>query len=170
MGCEGESERAFSSWLQVLCDKNKSNVKLQVLVAGGGDGVSIVETCLRKWKRSKISNKVPIRRIVILDSDRLKDDQRKGRNPVPIARKNDIQLIFLKPNLEGMLVRLHPNMGSRRPTTKDVQKELKKLWPNYKKPPTRSHLQDRFGLDDLQRVAKYDKDIQILLKIVNLNA
>lgn len=85
-----------------------------------------------------------------------------------LAHSHNIQLVFQKPNLEGLLIRLHSGQERRRIAARTSSSELRKVWPEYTKPPTTQDLIRRFSLSDLQRAAKYDSELQELLEIVGL--
>ena len=65
-------------------------------------------------------------------------------------------------------MRLHPNMEQREVAPRDAESELRKVWPEYEKPPTASQLRRRFSVADLERVAKYDSQLRKLLVAVGL--
>lgn len=164
VGAEGESERAFVAWLQRLCDDEGRHLHLDVFVAGGGDGASVVEYCAKV-----IRKKGPYaRRLVLLDSDRLAEDRRNGRDPEPVATRTKIDLVFLRPNLEGLILRLHEGQETRKPARESVANDLKKLWPDYRKPPSADDLEGRFGIDDLRRAARHDECLRTLLEALEL--
>ena len=47
-------------------------------------------------------------------------------------------------------------------------KELRKVWPEYGKPPTATQLRQRFDLSALRRAARHDQELQRLLAILGL--
>lgn len=92
-----------------------------------------------------------------------------GRDPFPTAQKADLDLVFLNPNSEGVLVRLHKGSETRKmATTRDAERALKKLWPSYQKPPSADALRDRFGIDNLCRAAKHDEELRRLATALGL--
>ena len=107
-------------------------------------------------------------RLVLIDQDRIDEDQRQGRDPKSAAGKSGIRIVLQTPNLEGVLLRLHPNMEQRVVAPRDAESELRKVWPEYAKPPTASQLHGRFTVADLERVAKYDSQLRKLLVAVGL--
>ena len=167
-GVEGESERSFVAWMQRLCDTKNRLFHLDIFIAGGGDCAEIASRSADECRRRSVARAPYCARIVLLDSDRLKVDVRNGRDPTPIAKKEDIDLVFFDPNLEGLLLRLCPTQETRRPTSKTAISDLKKYWPDYKKPPSADDLSDRFDDGDLRRVARHDEGIRKLLKSLDL--
>ena len=73
---------------------------------------------------------------------------------------------MLNPNLEGLLLKLHSGHERRQVRSQDALKELKKVWPEYDKPPTADQLDQRFGVSDLLRVAQHDEHLQRLFEIL----
>ncbi|MDE0157597.1 MAG: hypothetical protein OXS28_18595 [Gammaproteobacteria bacterium] len=132
--------------------------------AGGGDSVTVVETAARHIsKRSGYSEQ-----LVLLDNDRIRQDKKAGRNAEFVASANRLEIILLNPNLEGLLLKLHSGQERRQVRSQDALKELRKVWPEYDKPPTADQLDQRFGVSDLLRVAQHDEHLQKLLEILGL--
>lgn len=164
VGAEGESERAFAAWLQRLCDDRGLHLHLDVFVAEGGDSASIVRRCAEKCEKGKPY----VRRLVLLDADRIPEDRMNDRAPEPVAAKADIDLIHLEPDLEGVLLRLHKGQETRNPARRSTETELRKHWPGYRKPPSADDLEKRFDLGDLQRAAHHDAHLRRLLEGLGL--
>ena len=170
-GTEGESERSFAAWLQGLCDGEGRHLHLDIVAAGGRSSAKIVETCAgRCHERSRKHG--PYRAgLVLLDCDRLEDKRQNEADPRPIAGKAGIELVFLKPALEGVLVRLHKGQQTRRlATARDAERDLKRLWPEYRKPAPAAALRERFDLDRLRRTAGYDDQLRRLAELLGLMA
>ena len=166
IGVEGTSDRAFVRFLHDCCDEKGLHLHLNVGLGYGGDSVVVVEEAVRylnrHFERRDISD-----RLVLLDSDRIKQDRQAGRDAQSVASKENLELIFLRPNLEGLLLRLHEGHESRR-IGSNAEAELRKIWPSYSKQLTADQLSQRFALSDLQRAAQYDTELKRLLKILGL--
>ncbi len=166
IGVEGTSDRAFITFLQNCCDEKGLHLHLNVGLGYGGDSVVVVEEAARylnrHFERRDISD-----RLVLLDSDRINQDIQAGRDARSVASKENLELIFLHPNLEGLLLRLHEGYESRR-IVNNAEAELQKVWPEYSKQLTANQLRQRFALSDLQRAARYDKELKRLLEILGL--
>ena len=80
----------------------------------------------------------------------------------------NLTIIFQDPNLEGLLFSLHQGHERRRTTAGDAMTELRKVWPEYRKPPTVDQLSGRFTLSDVRRAARHDKELRQLLEILGL--
>ena len=169
IGVEGPSERAFVQFLAHCCDDAGRHLHLDVKTATGGDTVAIVEEAKRRLERHPARMEIKTK-LVLLDRDRLDQDIEAGRNPRPLALKGNITLVFQDPNLEGLLLRLHPGQERRRVAPQDAEKELRKRWPEYRKPPNAAQLKQRFAVSDLRRAARHDGELRKLLIAVGLEA
>ena len=106
----------------------------------------------------------------MLDADRVGPDQQAGRDPLDATNKFGLQLVYLQPNLEGLLFRLHDGNERRRVAARSALRELRATWPEYRKPPTAGELSRRFSRDDLSRAARHDSELQRILRVVGLIA
>lgn len=149
-------------FLERCCKRKGLHLHLDVKPAGGGDSVTVVKSAVRYIsKRPDYSEQ-----LVLLDNDRIEQDKKAGRNAEVVASANGFEIILLNPNLEGLLLKLHPGHERRQVGSQDALKELKKVWPEYGKPPTADQLDQRFDLPDLLRVAQHDEHLQRLLEIL----
>jgi len=167
IGTEGDSDRAFAQFLQRCCDQEHLRVHLKIKPASGGDSVKIVED-IGRWLAKNDSGKNYQARLVLLDRDRIEQDLRAGRDAQAAATRLKLELVFQDPNLEGLLLRLHPGPKRQNIAAHRAISELQKVWPTYKKPPTADLLQQRFTLDDVQRAAVHDQHLRKLLEVLGL--
>ena len=167
IGVEGPSERAFVRFLAHCCDNAGLHLHLEAKPATGGDTLAVVEEAKRRLERHPARKEI-MKRLVLLDRDRLDQDLTAGRDPRVLAQKAGMELVFQQPNLEGLLLRLHPGQERRRVAPQDAMKELRKLWPEYRKPPTANRLRQRFDLSALRRAAEHDSELRKLLIVVGL--
>ena len=79
-----------------------------------------------------------------------------------------LQLVFLRPNLEGMLLRLHIGHERRFVVPDDAERLLQRLWPEYRKPMSAGALARRFNLRDLERAAVHDTHLRDALTLLGL--
>ena len=61
---------------------------------------------------------------------------------------------------------MHTGHEQRQVQAQNALKELKKVWPEYDKPPTADQLDQRFNATDLLRVVQHDEYLQKLLEIL----
>ncbi len=167
IGVEGVSDRAFVTFLQNCCDEKGLHLHLNTKPADGGDSVVVVEEAARYLNRHPGRRDISAR-LVLLDSDRIRQDKQAGLDAQGVASEKNLKIIFLHPNLEGLLLRLHKGHESRK-IVNNAMAELKKVWPQYsKKQLTADQLSRRFALSDLQRAARHDNELKRLLEILDL--
>ena len=165
---EGDSEQALARWLQRLCDEQGLHLHLDTAVAGGNDTRWVVEFAVDR-RRRRNDTKVPDKgALVFLDSDRLEEDRDGGRDPETVRGRRDLELVYLKPNLEGLLIRLHCGHEKRFVAAQDTEARLRKLWPEYDKSVSAGALAARFDLDDLRRAARHDSSLRDALTFLGL--
>lgn len=166
-GVEGKSEQSFVKFLQHLCDDQQRNLSLDCAKGSGGDTLTVVREASRSLKK-RSGRRLYRERIVLLDQDRVAEDRWAGRDAEATAFELGFTIIFQVPNLEGVLIRLHKGSEEKRVRKGTERAHLQRLWPEYRKPPTADQLIRRFGLDDLRRAARHDKELAKLLKILGL--
>ena len=167
IGTEGHSERAFVAFLQRCCSDAGVNVHLRPWVGSGGDSLAVVEGMVRFVRGSAMTQDVE-KKLILLDSDRVAEDRRNGRDGCKAASRAEIEVVLQRPNFEGLLIRLHRGHEQRRVPAGRTGRELSKLWQDYAKPPNANGLQTRFSVDDLRRAARHDPDLYRLLTTVGL--
>ena len=168
VAAEGEGERALVRWLQELCDEQGLHLHLDIVVAGGGDTRAVVEYAVDRRRRHTESRGHDKAALVFLDADRLAQDRATGRDPDTVEGREHLQLVFLRPNLEGLLFRLHPHREAESVVGNDAGRRLEQLWPEYVKPMRAKALRQRFGIGDLQRVARHDPELRNALTLLGL--
>jgi len=167
VGVEGKSEQAFVKFLQHLCDEHGRHLSLICAKGSGGDTVTIVREAHRSWKRRR--GRIQFKdRLVLLDQDRVDTDLQAGLIAEAMASELGFEVIYQTPNLEGLLIRLHPGFEQKSVARGTEGERLRKLWRQYSKPPTAHQLIRQFGLDDLRRAAQYDEELKRLLDVIGL--
>ncbi len=168
IGAEGESERSLAKWLNVLCDEQGLSFHLDIVVCGGGDSLAVTKHAVREYRsRERLYGSFSTAWI-LLDYDRLEQDTRSGRNPRPEADTENLKLVYLKPNIEGMLLRFHPGQEKQLSTANNAERKLRKFWPEYHKPASAEKLRKRFGIEDIRRAARHDSDLRWMLEKLTL--
>ena len=168
VGTEGDGDRALAQWLEGLCDEQDLHLHLDVVVAGGGDTRWVVEYAVDQRRRHIKSRGPDIAALVFLDADRLARDQADGRDPETVEGRENLQLVYLRPNLEGLLLRLHPDCETQLPGADQAMRRLKRKWRAYDKPMPAGALRKRFSLDDLRRAAAHDPGLHDALILLGL--
>ena len=168
IGVEGKSDRALVRFLGDVCDNEGLHLHLDVKPATGGDSVAVVEAARRRLKRHPDSRSIS-RRLVLLDADRVETDRAAGRDARARAVNSRIEVVLVVPNLEGLLVRLHKGCETRFVPARDALRQLRKLWPEYRKGTlSAEQLRRRFTLADLRRAARHDEEMRKLLEALGL--
>ena len=165
-GTEGESEAAFGSFLQKLCNSNNLHLHLDICKGRGGSPMDVLMSSVNGRKRGRRHGEYAAS-ICIMDCDRLDVDPRR-QEIRDLANKERLDLVLQNPDFEGLLVRLHPGQETRQIPVGRSQVELRRHWQDYAKPPIAKSLADRFDLADLGRAAAYDEDLRRLLRTLGL--
>lgn len=168
IGVEGKSDQSFVRFLQFCCDEKDRHLHLNVKTASGGNSVAVVKEAVRHLTRH-LDRRDISHRLVLLDRDRHAQDVQAGRDAQVVASRSMLEIIFQKPNLEGLLLRLHPGHESRAIAAGDSMVELRRVWPEYRKSAlTAEQLNRRFTISDLRRAASYDEELRRLLNVLGL--
>ena len=93
-------------FLGLLCDRAGLHVHLDVRPCNGGDSLEVVRETARRLRRHPDRRGIAAR-LVLLDLDRMQADQAAGRDALAEAENCGLEPVLIKPNLEGLLVRLH---------------------------------------------------------------
>ena len=168
VGVEGKSEKSFVAWIQNLCDEAELRVHLDIWVAGGGDTKNILNLSIKRMNRLKEDKGNFDAALILIDHDRLENDLATDQDLAALIKSKDIEIIWQKPNLEGVLFRLHEGNENRIVTATDAKGKLIKLWPDYSKKVTVVDIEKRFSVHDLKRAPKFDKQLQNIVSILNL--
>lgn len=168
---EGKSEIAFCAWLQDLCNEHQPNIYLdRPRRMSGGDPLALVECALKARQRSTQSAGLRHRHsCLLIDTDRLDDGSVRSSGAVALAEEKDLVLIRQRPCFEAVILRLHEGCEKKVPATaREALSQLRQVWPDYQKPPTRYQLAGRFAFAHLQRLAAVEPEIARLLAILGL--
>ena len=168
VGVEGKSDRAFVRFLGLLCDRAGLHIHLDVKPCNGGDSLEVVRETVRRLRRHPDRRGIATR-LVLLDLDRMREDRAAGRDALAEAERHGLEAVLFKPNLEGLLVRLHRGYEARGISAGDALNQLQKLWPTYSKSSLAAdQLRQRFSLGDIERAARHDPELHKLLLFLGL--
>ena len=134
IGAEGESEGSFAKWLKRICEQEGIHIHPDIVVCSGGDGLEVVLDAMAKHRKRINSHGAYEAGLIILDSDRISADRQYGRDPQEGLSDQNVKLVFLEPNLEGLFMRFHIGMERKSLTASDANRQIKRLWPQYSKP------------------------------------
>ena len=152
---EGKSERAFATWLHRLCDGVGLRLHFDITIADGGDTRAIVEHAVEQREKRNRTRIRDTGALVFLDADRVQADRGSERGP----GQGDLRLVWLKPNLEGVLVRLHNGNEALRLQPNEARSRPRQVSPDYEIPTSADWLSGKFSLDDLRRAARHDRGL-----------
>lgn len=169
VAAEGDGERALARWLQELCREQGLLLHLDILVAGGGDARSVVEFAVDRRRRHADFKGRDRGALVLVDTDRLAQDRAAGRDPETVKGRERLLLVYLTPNLEGLLIRLHNGCETQIVDADHSERRLRRLWPEYRKPMSAAALGKRFDLEDLRRAARHDRQLRDALLLLGLS-
>ncbi|MCY4610745.1 MAG: hypothetical protein OXC38_03445 [Gammaproteobacteria bacterium] len=169
IGAEGESEKSFARWLERLRNHPNPIVHLDITVCDGGDSLAIANHAVAQYRKRTDAHGKFAAGLILLDSDRIKQDRSNNRDPeIALKGQRGIRLVYLTPNLEGLLLRLHAGHEQEFVAADKTLRALRKQWPEYKKPASADVLDTRFDLSDLQRAARHDDELREVLKTLGL--
>jgi len=167
IGTEGRSEAAFAAFLQDLCNEHDRHLHLDIYIGSGGAPISIFKESSKRRKIGR-GDGTYVASLCVMDRHEFDRDARR-QEIQNLANREGPYLILLAPNFEGLLVRLFAGNETRQISAAIAQTELRKLWPDYQKPPLAKELKERFSLADLRRAALHDEDLDRLLRVVRLS-
>lgn len=168
IGAEGESEKSFARWLERLRNKTRSDIHLDVVVRGGGDSLAVASYAVGQYQKRVNQRGKFAAGLILLDSDRVEQDRSNNRDPeTALKGQRGIDLVYLTPNLEGLLLRLHAGHEQECVAADKALRALRKQWPEYRKPVS-ADLEARFSLSGLQRASRHDAELRKALTTLEL--
>lgn len=168
LAVEGEGEQSFVKWLQLLSDQIGLNVHLDCQPLNGGGYKTMLKNAL--YYRQRNERRKAKSSILLVDGDRAERDDGWSLSKLKEeASKQKLIVCVQNPNQEGLLLRMHLGKENLKPSSSNVQKQLRSLWPDYHKPVDARTLASKFSLNDLLRLAKADSEIKNLLSIIGLS-
>lgn len=172
VGCEGESERGYVTFLGRLAQQEGLSIQLDpvLLRPGGGDPCDLIELAARK-----LSEKVRTRgiryaaKMVLLDNDLIGQAPARDARGMQSAIQSGLELIWQSPCHEALLLRHLENCNTLRPpTTAIAQDQLRQRWPTYEKGMAASQLIRKLDLAAVRRAALVEPSLAALLQIIGL--
>ena len=125
----GPGDQSLVQWWQKLSDQENLHIHLDVHVRHGGDNRSVVEHAVDRLQRQAGSHVTPKSAFVLLDADTMEQDRRSGRDPTTVEGHERLELIYLRPNLEGLLLRLFLDCERRFVAPELALPHLRLAWP-----------------------------------------
>ena len=169
LGCEGKSERAYAALLNRFVREANLPVQIRPLsLEHAGDPLSRVRLLLRKTRTDR---KQYSWIGLLLDSDQIQGghSDSRAREARRLAKEHGINLVWQNPCHEGLLLRHMPGQDKIQPVNCiDAQRKLVTIWDKYQKPMNANQLSQRISLEDVQRAARAEPDLEKLLKATGL--
>jgi hypothetical protein len=168
VGCEGEDEQGYVAFLE---RHNKSRVHLHsvLLRPGGGDHLALVEIATEKIRENEYKRERYRRKFIFVDRDLWGRKADRDSETLRLAAENDIHLIWQNPCREALMLRhIEGCQNKRPPDKKAADKELRKYWPEYKKPMNSTAIQQRLNEQSLVRIAVVEPDLRQLILLLGL--
>jgi hypothetical protein len=165
IGCEGEGEQAYAALLQRIADDcQRPHIALDLQVLGGGDPLALVQAAIQK-ERGQTKKHGGFRiKAVFIDYDKIGQAPARDREMHALAVANQLQLIWQRPCLEGLLLRHLPGcQGHRPPTSALAFNALQAEWPEYQKPMPARRLSTRIGITEIRAAAIVEPDLNAFL-------
>lgn len=171
IGCEGESEAAYSQVLNDLLRATALPVHLHVdiLAPGAGDPLARVQRALQRIAEHERRRAKLWLKAILMDSDQAANVPRRVAEASRLATEHGITLIWQNPCHEALLLRHMPNCSDRRPPNSHVAEQaLKRVWPEYEKPMARAQLAERITRDAIRQAAGAEPELRTFLEGIGL--
>lgn len=172
VGCEGESERGYVTFLGRLVEQAGLAVHLDpvLLQPGGGDPLAIVERAARRLSERKTRRSIEFGgQFVLLDRDKWGITPARDAQIAALAASAGLNLVWQNPCHEAILLRHLANCTSLRPqTTQLAEAALLQRWPEYRKPMDAAGLAKRLDLAAITRVGAVEPGIAQLIQEIGL--
>lgn len=169
LAVEGDNEQSIVKWYQRLCDQAQLNLHLDCEPLGGGGYEKWLNETVRLQKKNE--RKTAEQAILLVDEDRALrgDDSWSIDKLKEEARKKHIMVCVQHPNAEGFFLRLFPGKENLQPSPQQVNRLLKKEWPDYDKSLVNAEvIAKKFTLRDLLRLSKFDADLNEFMLTLGL--
>ena len=168
LAVEGESEQSFIKWIGRLADEQGLHLHLETRVIGGG-GFSNLVSEAHRMRTVAARHGTPFREsFLVIDSDRAATGDWSTDKVRAHAKELGLIVCFQRPNHEGVILRMFRGNEMSNFSRSSVDHQIQAVWPNYQKGQNAEKIAQRYLVDDLIRMAKYDEDWKCLLKAIGL--
>ena len=167
IGCEGESERSYVTFLGRLLQAGGKHVHLDVVPLNGGDPLSIV-TRAGQEHRERLRRRDPYSlRAIFLDEDTRPQIPRRADQAIRLAEELDMHLIWQNPCHEALLLHHLGGFEQARPPTAALAMEaLVRQWPEYRKGLAAARLAERLDELAVRRAASVEPELRAFLVLI----
>ena len=165
VACEGESERGYAGFLWELAEARGLSLHFDLQLCRGGDHLAVVEAARDRMKRRAQQHGQFWKQAVFLDGDRRLENAERTRQAARMIAQSGLLPIWSTPCLEALILRHFPGRENAEPPTSDLAlQELRRHWPDYRKPISRQALRTKFDISHVQRAAETNPDLLSFLK------
>lgn len=166
LGCEGESEQAYSQVLGDIVRQDIQTIHLEVVLLGAGAGspVAKIQKAIKKIEEYERKRSRLWKKAVLIDSDLAELPGNHKSDAENLAAIHEIRIIWQMPNHEAFLLRHLPNCAQRRPPTSALANSvLITEWPGYRKPMTRTQIARMVDGGRIRQAASVESEFRSLL-------
>jgi hypothetical protein len=171
VACEGESEAGYVALLQDFANSSGLWVHLhkEILGPGTGDPLTRINLATERLRTLERKDGPFVGRFAFLDSDQAERNLARAEVARRQATCSNIKIIWQMPCFEAMMLRHLPGMESRQPQSSPLSiQALASEWPEYRKGMARVDLARRIDQDAVQRAARVEADLAVLLRCIGL--
>ena len=166
LGCEGESEQAYGTFLQKIADENGLSVHvLPVNLQPAGDPLALAQKAVRIYtqevKKGGFAGKA-----ILLDADRLNEPPNRGKLALKLLADEGFTTIWQKPDHEGLLLRHFDGHMMDDPPRGSSMAALQMVWAGYHKNFAASDIKQTLSLPHVQRAASVIPALRTLLNMI----
>ncbi len=166
LGCEGESEQAYSQVLGDIVRQHIPSIHLEVVLLGAGAGSPLAKIRKATKKIAEYERKRSRlwRKAVLIDSDTAEQNPVQKADVESLASQYEIRIIWQSPCHEAFLLRHLPNCSQLRPPTSVLSNStLVRNWPTYQKPMTRVEIARMIDIDRIKQALQVEDELRAFL-------
>ena len=165
-GCEGESEVGYAQTLGDIFDEQNLSIHLDavLLSPGAGSPSSKIVMATKKIAEHERKRSQYWKKIILLDTDRLENDQNERDRTNSLALENNIFIVWQRPSHEAFLLRHLQGCAQLRPATiAQATSLLVDKWPNYRKPMNRMQVAKSINSVGVRQAAAVEPELRTIL-------
>ena len=142
---------------------------IEVLGPGAGDPLARIEMAVRRLSHLRRTRTEPAHRSALLGSDQAQRDTHRAEQARRLAADNDIIIVWQRTCFEALLLRhLQDRDTHRPPDTPEASRALKREWPDYQKPMSRTAVSRRIDQAAILRAAAVEPELKMMLRCLGL--
>lgn len=171
IGCEGQSEQSYVKFLYDLSKAQHKAVHLESHVLKEGDPLARLQLAIKIIKRSEALHGRYSAKFMLFDFDQYDLAPERTRLAENIGQENGIDLIWQRPDHEGLLCGHFDHLKNRHFLDKrESLAALLKAWPTYQKNQTALQIQRMLSLEHVLCAARSLPDFKKLIVAIGMVA